>query len=125
MIPFYYTTWNHLLIAASTHNPLGSFSISEREITAPAREASTKPHLHAGGCQLGEVSPHLGNAVSQQPELLPGEAPGALPPHPPAVSRMLSRAPATPGTRTTEFFFLLLHFLRGLVMSDVISSLGM
>lgn len=102
---FYYKTLNDLLRAASTHNPLDSFFILEREITAPAREASTKPHLHARGCQLGEVSPHLGNAVSQQPGLLPGEAPGALPPHPPAVSRMLSRAPGTPGTRTTDFFF--------------------
>lgn len=78
---------------------------------------------------MGEVSPHLGDAVSQQPGLLPGEAPGALPPHPQAVSRMLSRAQGTPGTRTTTDFFFFSHFFviffEGLVTNDVTLSLGM
>lgn len=78
-------------------DPPDSSLIPERGIRAGAEQSLIWMH------ELGEVSPLLGDAVSQQPGLLPGEAPGAFPPHPQAVSSMLSRAPGTPGTPTTLF----------------------
>lgn len=135
--PFYYTTFERSFRAPSTHNPLSkdpldSYFTSEKEVTASAREASTtEPHLDAGGCQLGEVSPHLGDAVSQQPGLLPGAALGALPPHPPGCEPHVKQS--SRNSRDSQqhtffkffFTFFWLYFFRGLVTNDVTLSLGM